>query len=93
MPFIQVIPIALLYLIRIVELLLIFRAILSWVPMFTGRTGRVYEVLAVLTEPLLSPVRRLLWRIPALQGMPIDLSFIAAYILLEVLSRLIIVIF
>jgi len=82
---------AILYLIHLMQLLLVIRAILSWVPLFTGAyPGALNQVLATLTEPILSPVRNLLNRHSYFaQTLPIDLSFIIAYVILQVIASII----
>jgi uncharacterized protein YggT (Ycf19 family) len=59
------------------------RAILSWIPM---ESNKITDFLFSLTEPFIYPIRRLFQRLNWFQGMPIDLSFLFAYILLSVLS-------
>mgnify|MGYP003441660161 CR=1 FL=1 len=59
------------------------RAILSWIPM---ESNKITDFLFSLTEPFIYPIRRLFHRLNWFQGMPIDLSFLFAYILLSVLS-------
>ena len=70
-------------LIDVYEFILIARALMSWFPMDPDNpiVSFVYSV----TEPLLAPIRNLLFKIPALQGMPIDFSMIVLFILLGVL--------
>ena len=46
--------------------------------------GDVYQI----TEPIIEPFRQLLWKIPGLQGFPLDLSFLAAYITLNILMEI-----
>lgn len=62
---------------------LVGRAILSWID--PGARWPVTRVLADATEPLIAPIRRV---IPPI-GM-IDISFIVAIILIQVLQRLLI---
>ena len=64
-----------------IELLLMFiRAILSWV--MPDSEGGIIDFLYYLTEPIISPVRNMLMKIPALQELPIDLSFTVTYMLI-----------
>jgi YggT family protein len=73
----------LLLLLRILTFALIGRAILSW---FDPRgEWTITRLLADLTEPIMAPLRRV---IPPI-GM-IDISFIVAIILLQVLERLLV---
>jgi uncharacterized protein YggT (Ycf19 family) len=83
---------ALLYVLSTVAKLLIsvsltlmtVRAVMSWFFSEDEDIGFVRFVYAA-TEPLIYPVRRLLSRIPALMGFPIDLSFMITYFLLVLL--------
>ncbi len=68
-------------LLRILEMLLILRAVLSWFP--AGRDNPVMQLLTLLTEPLLTPVRSLLYRLfPGLQRFPFDISFLIVFAVL-----------
>lgn len=69
---------------RLFEILLFIRAVLSWFPI--SRDNVVSRFLESATEPLLLPVRKLLYRIPALQNFPLDLSYIVVFLLIQLLS-------
>ena len=64
---------------RAIYLAMFVQAILSW---FVSEDNVVMAVLSVITAPIVLPVRALLSRIPALQRIPIDLSFLVAFLLL-----------
>ena len=73
-------------LIEIISLLLFLRAILSW---FMGYDGnRFYELLCSVTDPFLYPFRVLFDRLGIGQNCPIDLSFLATVIVLQILGNL-----
>lgn len=72
---------------RVYELLFIVRALLSWFP--GANTGGIGEFLYAVTEPILAPIRQVLWKIPFLQGIPIDFSVLVAYILIDVIRSII----
>ncbi len=72
--------------IRLFEFLLFARAIFSWFPQAQG--SRVAEFLYFATEPLITPFRKLFANMQALSGFPLDLSFLAAYITLEIVLTL-----
>ncbi|MBE6964776.1 MAG: YggT family protein [Oscillospiraceae bacterium] len=74
-------------LLRVYELLFIVRALLSWFP--GANTGGIGEFLYAVTEPILAPIRQVLWKIPFLQGIPIDFSVLVAYILIDVIRSII----
>jgi YggT family protein len=62
-------------------LVLIVYAVVSWVPSLRGRWS---EYLAMVIEPVLVPVRRI---IPPLGGL--DLSFIVVIIVLQIVMRIV----
>ena len=73
----------------VVQLLLVLRAILSWFAYANPTVGRMYGALANLTEPIVVPFRAITERIPFLRGIPLDFSIIVTYFALEVLRRLV----
>ncbi len=66
------------------SLVLLVRVLSSWVPGLDPRRPPLHLVV-VLTEPLLGPLRRLL---PPVGGL--DVSPVVAFLLLEVLRRLVV---
>ncbi|MBO5023427.1 MAG: YggT family protein [Clostridia bacterium] len=68
---------------NIAMLMLAVRAILSWFP---GLRGGIVDVIYAFTEPLLLPVRKLLYkaRLDSLLT-PLDFSFIITYLLLVII--------
>ncbi|MEA4824864.1 MAG: YggT family protein [Clostridiaceae bacterium] len=74
-------------LLRLIEVLLFLRAILSWFPLRAD--SPVIQFVTVTTEPLLMPVRMLLYRVfPGLRRFPFDISFIIVFILIQLLISL-----
>ena len=73
-------------LLRLIQLLLFARAILSWFPI--GGTNPVVRFLYMATEPFLTPVRSLLRRFEFLRRMPFDFSILVVYFLIELLISL-----
>ena len=68
-------------LLRLIEALLVLRAILSWFPL--DEANPIQQFLYTLTEPLVAPVRTLLNRLfPALQRSPFDISFLIVFVVL-----------
>jgi YggT family protein len=65
--------------ISIYTIIMIVYAVISWIPDLRGRWT---EYVAMLVEPVLAPVRRI---IPPLGGF--DLSFLVVILLLQFLSR------
>ncbi|MBO5313254.1 MAG: YggT family protein [Clostridia bacterium] len=74
------------YLLAIYDLFFWVRAICSWVPSF--RESKVYYISYKLTEPILRPVRDLLFRMEFARRCPIDLSFLAVVLILSGLMRI-----
>jgi YggT family protein len=70
----------------VLQLLMMARAILSWLPF--DDDSALQRFLFVTTEPFIQPVRALLEKINFLSGFPIDLSFLVTYILLTLISSL-----
>ena len=52
------------------------------------RQTRLYQMLAMVVEPIIDPFRRLLYRIPGMDQFPLDLSFMAAWLTLSMLAGL-----
>lgn len=75
---------ALAYVVEAYVLVLIARALMSWLPARPGTVFfRVVHVLDAVTEPVLRPIRRVLPPIRA-GGMGIDLSIIVVIVLAEI---------
>lgn len=72
--------------ISIYELILLIRAVISWIPSL--QDTRVYEIAYRLTEPLLLPIRKFLYRFEFMRRFPIDFSMIVLILLMGAFSRL-----
>lgn len=70
--------------IGVLQLLMMIRAILSWIPM--DEDNRIDAFLYAVTEPVIMPVRMLLDRFGLFEGMPIDMSFFITFILLSIVE-------
>ena len=74
---------------NVLYVMLFVRILLSWFPMFRG--SRLVELLYILTEPVLAPIRNLIQRSPlGGPGMVLDFSPIIAFVLLRLLSSVIV---
>ena len=70
--------------VTLVEVLIIIRCVLSFLPDWNNRfTAFIFGV----TEPILAPCRAILRQFDFLRMLPIDLSPILAFILLGILNR------
>lgn len=64
----------------VVQLAMLARAVLSWFPM---QENRIIDLLYSVTEPFISPVRLLFYKMNWFQNLPIDLSFLVSYMLIS----------
>lgn len=71
-------------LIEVIFVLMFIRAIFSWFP--TESPGKLQLIIHHMTEPVIAPVRKFLWRMGWFQGLPIDMSFMVTYLLLGLLQ-------
>ena len=70
-------------LLLVIQLAMLVRAILSWFPI---DANRFTDFLFGITEPFIYPIRRLFERLNWFQNIPIDMSFMVAYLLLSILT-------
>lgn len=68
------------------QLLMMFRAVLSWLPV--DEDSDISNFLFAMTEPVIYPVRMLFDRFEGLDEFPIDLSFIISFMLLSLVQIL-----
>jgi len=73
---------------EIVTIAMLIRAITSWIPA-VNRNSRFMQLVYVVTEFFIAPVRAVLWKIPFVRSCPLDLSFLATYILLNMAQGLV----
>ena len=69
-----------------VEICFLIRAVLSWFPIREDHPILLF--VAMITEPIVAPVRALLDRLGWFRNLPIDLSFFVAYLLLILVESL-----
>ena len=79
--FIRIVVVSVRLLISALELLMIARALLSWLPFF-DEDSPLQNFLFTVTEPVILPIRALLERSETIASLPIDLSFFVAYFIL-----------
>ena len=75
-------------LINIIEMALIIRAVLSWIPNLS-RDNPFVKILNQVTEPILSPIRKLIEKSSFGSGTMIDFSPLIAFLILELLKKII----
>lgn len=82
------------WVLRIFEIALIARVLLSWLPI--SRDNRIVDLLYAVTEPVLGPIRNMLSRSSFMNNSMFsmfDFSPIVAFILIGVLRNVLIMIF
>ena len=85
MIFFEILARVLLIVLSLFETCLIVRAILSWIP--SARGSRISQFLMTVTEPIVHPVRKLLFKMEWARRLPIDLSVLVVFILLSVVEN------
>ncbi len=83
------IKVTLLYFLQVVTYMIFGRAMLSW--LIRDPNNPIMKILITLTEPILSPIRNLLFRLK-IGGNMVDFSPLAALLLIQMLSAAIIAI-
>ncbi|SHH11763.1 YggT family protein [Tepidibacter thalassicus] len=68
------------YFVEFLELMILIRVIMSWIP--NARYSRFYDTIYSITEPILEPIRELMFRY--FNTGPIDISPIIAYFLIKI---------
>ncbi len=68
----------------VLEMLMIVRMLLSWMPV--DDDSPVVNFVFAMTEPLILPVRIILERSATVQALPIDLSFFVVFVLLGIIQ-------
>lgn len=71
----------------VLQVMMMVRAVISWLPI--DEDSSVANFVYVMTEPLVYPIRVLFERFDKLNDLPIDMSFIAAFMLLSFVRMLI----
>lgn len=71
----------------VVEMVILIRVFLSWLPI--PKEHRLIDLLYQVTEPILAPIRTLIQRSSFGQNMMFDFSPIIAFILLGVLRNIV----
>lgn len=73
-------------LINLLQTLMLIMALMSWIPQL--RQTKLYYAISMIVEPVIDPFRRLLYMIPGMDRFPLDLSFLAAWMVLSLLAGL-----
>ena len=78
--------VSLYYVLEVIVWLLLIRALISWIPKFAG--GKFSEFLAMLTEPVIAPIRAIINRTPLGGGM-LDFSFLITFFVITIIQEII----
>lgn len=81
----QMIAIVLVKFLDILTWIILIQCLMSWFP--GARMSRLYEILSMITEPIMGPIRDILFRYI---DIPIDFSPIIAFFLISMVKKLII---
>ena len=65
-----------------IQLAMLIRAILSWFPI---EPNKFINFIYAITEPFVAPVRALFDKMGWFSGLPIDMSFMASFLLISLL--------
>ncbi len=74
------------YLLRIIDMAILARVILSWLPI--SHDNQVIRLIYQLTEPILAPIRNFIQRSPFGRNLMLDFSPIVAIALISLLETL-----
>lgn len=74
------------YLVELLSILIVVRALVSWLPL--SEDNKFNNFLVIMTEPIMDPIRRLLYKFEFARELPVDFSPIVAIILLGIISSL-----
>jgi uncharacterized protein YggT (Ycf19 family) len=69
-------------LLLVIQFAMMARAILSWFPI---EPNKLTQLLDAITEPLIYPIRKLFEKMNWFQDIPLDMSFMATYLILVIL--------
>ena len=72
------------YMVSAMQVLLIVRAVLSWLPLDEGNL--IEAIVFVFTEPILMPIRAVLEHFGLFEELPIDMSNIFAFFILSIIE-------
>ena len=69
-----------------VNIAMLIRAVTSWIP---GLDGAWLDIVYMITEPVVAPVRAFFDLFPVFRNSPIDFSFLISFLLLNIVQELI----
>ena len=78
-------------LISFYDLVLLGRVVVSWIPYFQGTA--IDAFCYNLTEPVLDPIRRFLFRFEWVRRCPLDLSVLVLFLIIQILPSFLLMFF
>lgn len=82
MPIIEFVKNIVVVLLTAVQFAMLVRAILSWFPL---NSNKFVDFINAVTEPFVLPMRLLFEKLNLFQNLPIDISFLASYIVISII--------
>ena len=77
-------------LLSVYEILFLIRAVLSWFPdLENDLLLKLQDTVCAFTEPVLEPVRRILFRFEWVRSCPFDISFTVVFMLIIILRMMV----
>lgn len=77
---------AIYYLVELLSILIVVRALISWLPL--SEDNKFNSFLVMMTEPIMEPIRKLLYKFEFTRELPVDFSPVVAIILLGIISSI-----
>lgn len=84
----SVLGISLIRLFDVISFIIVIQCVLSWIPSI--RMSKLYEALSIITDPIEEPIRKVQYRYVSI---PVDFSPIVAILLIQLLQRIVYIIF
>lgn len=84
----SVLGISLIRLLDVMSFIIVIQCVLSWIPSI--RMSKLYEALSIITDPIEEPIRKVQYRYVSI---PVDFSPIVAILLIQLLQRIVYIIF
>lgn len=81
-PIIEFVKNIVVVLLTAVQFAMLVRAILSWFPL---NSNKFVDFINAVTEPFVLPMRLLFEKLNLFQNLPIDISFLASYIVISII--------
>lgn len=73
-------------LLNLLSILIVARALISWLPL--RENNKISSFLVTMTEPVMLPIRKLLFKLKFTRELPMDFSPIVAILVLGIVSNL-----